>query len=275
MSDYGFATYDGKKLKGSINSKWPIFGPKYKDIAKCFKTIHITDTYSAPLLSANLSQPADNSDTEYRWNEKQLIAQFEHGYNFRPLGYAYFSGDLLVNVRCMIDQEEVITGSASPYGGNFTIYGNATQALPILPNMSEQMVASYISTAYSATEMSLDSFFFGIQDGEGTGGARNDIIVPTVCLDDIKKDYFVADPLYGPVYNPYVVEIDEKYVKIYRNVYWLDYWYRFYRSFDSPLFPEDSFTHLINDRVQGAVSYTGSSIDCSIYLAPYRMEDLL
>ena len=49
MSDYGFATYDEKNPKkrlGTINSKWPIFGPKYANISKTFKTVHINDTYS-------------------------------------------------------------------------------------------------------------------------------------------------------------------------------------------------------------------------------------
>ena len=34
MSDYGFATYDertGKRI-AKINSKYPVFGPKYADI---------------------------------------------------------------------------------------------------------------------------------------------------------------------------------------------------------------------------------------------------
>ena len=47
MSDYGFATYDGSvhnRRKGVVNSKWPIFGPKYTDISRCYKTFHLSDT---------------------------------------------------------------------------------------------------------------------------------------------------------------------------------------------------------------------------------------
>ena len=106
MSDYGFATYDdksGKKRLGSVNSKWPIFGPKYANIDKCFKTIHISETYMPNYKTADLPQPVIPSGSyyaynDYRWHEKQLIYQYEHGYDFRPVGYAVFSGDMTVNV---------------------------------------------------------------------------------------------------------------------------------------------------------------------------------
>lgn len=282
MSDYGFATYDEKNPKkrlGTINSKWPIFGPKYVDISRAFKTIHINDTYS-PSYKTGTATPVIPSgeyyaSTEKRWNEKQLIHQFEHGYKFRPVGYAVFSGDLVVNVKCTITQTEVITGSTSSYGGNFTLDGLATQSIPILPAVRGQMKASYVSTSYSPAELGLGSYFFGIQDIGGYGGARGDIKVPNSCLSAIKRDYIVASDYLGGGSVPYVVEIDDKYVKIYRNTYWLDFWLKFYSSYNSPSYPQLNYTHSVDDRIKGATSYAGTSIDCTIYLSPYSLEELI
>lgn len=275
MSDYGFATYDEKNPKkrlGTINSKWPIFGPKYTHIGRAFKTIHINDTYT-PSYKTGAATPVIPSgryyaSTEKRWNEKQLVHQFEHGYNFRPVGYVVFSGNLVVNVKCTITQSETITGSADPYGGNFTLDGMAIQNIPVLPSVKKQMVASYIQTSYSPSELELGNYFFGIQGRSGYGGARGDIKVPDSCISAIKHDYVVANDRVNEGANPYVVEIDEKYVKIYRNVYWLDHWLKYYSSYSSS-------THSLDDRIKGATNYAGTSIDCTIYLAPYRMEDLL
>lgn len=282
MSDYGFATYDEKNPKkrlGTINSKWPIFGPKYVDISRAFKTIHINDTYT-PSYKTGTATPVIPSggyyaSTEKRWHEKQLIHQFEHGYNFRPVGYAVFSGDLVVNVKCTITQNDVITGNTSYYGGNFTLDGLATQSIPILPAVRGQMKASYISTAYSPTELGLGKYFFGIQDTGGYGGVRGDIRVPDSCLSVIKRDYTVADDYIGDGDVPYVVEIDEKYVKIYRNTYWLDFWLKWYSSYYDASYPQFNFTHSIDDRIKGATSYAGTSIDCTIYLAPYSLEEMI
>lgn len=282
MSDYGFATYDEKNPKkrlGTINSKWPIFGPKYADIGRAFKTIHIVDTYT-PNYKTGAATPSIPSGgyygtTEKRWAEKQLIHQFEHGYNFRPVGYATFSGSLVINVKCTITQNEVITGNTSPYGGNFTLNGLATQTIPLLPDVRRQMKASYVSTTYSPVELAIGNYFFGIDDSNGYGGYyRRDIIVPNSCIGAIKRDYTVAGYYEGEPDAPYKIEIDDKYVKIYRNVFWLDFWLKWYSSYTSS-YSQYNYTHSINDRIKGATYYTGSDIDCTIYLAPYSLEDLI
>lgn len=281
MSDYGFATYDEKNPKkrlGTINSKWPIFGPKYAHISKAFKTIHINDTYT-PSYKTGATTPTIPSGAYYgtsekRWHEKQLIHQFEHGYDFRPVGYAVFSGDFVANVKCTITQTEVITGNTSSYGGNFTMDGMATQTIPILPAVRGQMKASYISTSYSPTELAIGNYFFGIGDSNGYGGYRKDITVPNSCISAIKRDYVVAGYYVGDGDVPYVVEIDDKYVKIYRNTYWLDFWLKYYSYYNSS-YPEYNYTHSIDDRIKGATSWAGTSIDCTIYLAPYKMEELV
>ena len=284
MSDYGFATYDernDKKRLGSVNSKWPIFGPKYADISRGFKTIHITETYEPDYKTADLPEPVIPSGSyyaynDYRWHEKQLIYQYEHGYKFRPMGYAVFSGDLTINVLCTITQTETITGNTSSYGGNFTISGRAVQDIPILPNVKSQMVASYVSTSYNPVELSIGNYFFGIGSVDGTGSnVRRDITIPNECVSAIKRDYTVASSYVGDADRPYIVEIDEKYVKIYRNTYWLDYRGKWYSSYTPQSYPELNYTHNIDARVKGATSYAGSSLDCTIYLAPYRLEDFV
>lgn len=284
MSDYGFATYDdksGKKRLGSVNSKWPIFGPKYANIDKCFKTIHISETYMPNYKTADLPEPVIPSGSyyaynDYRWHEKQLIYQYEHGYDFRPVGYAVFSGDMTINVKCTITQTETITGNTSPSGGNFTLDGMATQNIPILPNVKSQMEASYVSTGYNPVELAIGKYFFGIGSLNGGGSnVRRDITIPNECVSAIKQDYTVASSYIGDADRPYIVEIDEKYVKIYRNTYWLDYRGRWYSSFTSQSYPELNFTHNIDARVKGATSYAGSELDCTVYLAPYRLEDFV
>lgn len=271
MSDYGFATYDDKNVKrrlGVVNSKWPIFGPKYADIGRCFKTIHITDTYTPDYKTASLNNPGDAGYTEYRWHEKQLIKQFEHKMGFRPVGYAFFSGNIILNVKCTITQTENRNGIASA-GGYFTLNGNARQDMPVLPSMSKQMVPSYVSTGNGMGELQLDNYYFGITDYAGHSYAtRSDIIVPDACLGTIKMDFVVANEWYGGAEYPYVVEIDDKYVKIYRNMYWLDHWSRNYISYNS------SYRE-VNDRIKGASYYAGTELDCTVYLCPYRMEDLV
>lgn len=283
MNDYGFATYDektGKKRQGTVNSKWPIFGPKYSQIGNCFKTIHITDTTIPEFKDADLPEPQVSSGqydfNEYRWHEKELVHQFKHGFKYRPVGYAVFSGDLHINVDCTITQTVTMTGNPDPMGGDFTISGRAMQNMPVLPNIKSQMVPSYISTAYSPSELSIGNYFFGIKGDDNSGPAtRSDIIVPSSCYYYVKQNYIVANRIIGNADVPYVVEIDDEYVKIYRNNYWLDFRGRFYQSYTSTLTPSSNYTRNIDFRVKGATDYAGSSLDCTIYLAPYKLEDLI
>ena len=118
MSDYGFATYDEKtgRKAGSINSKWPIFGPRYKDIKRAFKTFHITDTkqYNPNAMSASsVVLPPVEVGVEYEQflinqyhasvRESEPILTIPHGYGKRPLGYATISGTFSKNTRCVWD----------------------------------------------------------------------------------------------------------------------------------------------------------------------------
>lgn len=279
MSNYGFATYDDKKTTrktGEINSKWPIFGPKYSDIKKCFKTIHITDTYEPSYKTADLPLPEKFSENEYRWSERQLIYQFEHKMGFRPVGYAFASGNIKVRIKGTITQNEVKTGDVSSYGGNFTLNGVASADIPILPNIGGYH-ASVISTGYSPLEISLTNKAFGIASRQMLDYGyiiRDDIIVPDACISAIQRNFYV----YGPNNEnpmPYEIEIDDKYVKIYRNVQWLDWRYYYYSSYTGSYTHDFDYTLDIRDRVKCASYYAGSEVDFTIYLCPYKMEDLI
>lgn len=277
MSDYGFATYDDKNEKklGSINSKWPIFGPKYSQIAKCFKTIHITDTYEPSFKTANLGSPSLNSngwgETEYRWHERTLICQFKHGFNYRPMGYAVFSGNLVLNVPCQIVQSVNNWQTDNNLGGNFTLNGRKTETVPILPSLKEQMVMSYVDTSYTGNKLIPKNYLFEINT---SSYPTRDITVPDDCVGYIKRQFYVSTEGLGAM-NPYEVEIDDEYVKIYRNLYWLDWRGRYYYAYNSSYSSTYSFRYEANERVKGMTSWAGSSVDCTVYLAPYRIGDLL
>lgn len=287
MSDYGFATYDDrndKKRLGSINSKWPIFGPKYKDISRCFKTVHLVDTYTPGFKTADLPAPVIPSGdpwayNDYRWHEKQLIHRFEHGYDKRPLGYAVFSGNLVINVDCTITQVETRVGERCPsYGGNFTLNGRNMSEIPILPSVSDQMKESILETSLAPNVPNIENYLFTIWSQEYTEywGISPTITVPNNSVAVELQTYYVASNWITPdtIEKPYVVEIDDKYVNIYRNLYWLDFRSRWYSEL-SGYGPPYDYTLDIYDRIKGATSFAGTTLDCTVYLAPYSMEDLL
>ena len=271
MSNYGFATYDEKKknrLQGVVNSKWPIFGPKYSDIKHAFKTVHITDTYQQDfVVGPNVrvpdpqggSQGTGYSTSIERGVIRQLVATIPHGYGFRPLGYIQFSGTIQQNTRCKWKYDSVVD-----YAGNWLpslapIYGNSNKPVDyisnpalIFPIEGSSYVPGYgsFSVAYPPT---------------GYGGVYYYLTNP--------NGLWIVDAL-DPNYKgfmPYEVEIDEENVYIYRNTYWLDQIGRFYQW--------DTYYQLIRTdqraRSQGVMDWAGSSIDLTIYLCPYKLEDLL
>lgn len=267
MSDYGFATYDektGKKREGSVNSKWPIFGPKYGDIKKAFRTIHFTDTKSYSIRSASLSLPPQNEDgakTEYHGYEKILIATIPHGYKKRPMGYAVITGGYSKNTRGRWEyvrqfdnwgmwpasttlnstrSESGLMGTSVGYG--LDAFGD-TNAYPFNENFFQNCGMSYPNDLYGYPMEGMyiaDGYFYVPGNNSST-------------------------PDNGERRVPYSIEIDATNVYVYRWYYWCDVWTRIYVSggFD------------IRGRFKGIIDYAGSSFDMTIYLAPYSMEDLV
>lgn len=261
MSDYGFATYDkgGKRRTGSVNSKWPIFGPRYADIKRAFRTIHFTDTYTQTYYnSPNVELPPANNYQEDmdRGSFRQLVATIPHGYGFRPLGYVSFSGSFSRNIRCKWDYvravdtrgnwapsavvtsyQNVTQGGISSFGGIIATLQQTSVVPPFSPNMFD---VNYVDNVYP--------------------GLKNEW--PSSSL------YITLE---AQTVQPYEAEIDENNIYIYRITYWVDKYGRWYRSESG----QYGYTEDCRARSQGVVDWAGSEFDATIYLCPYRMEDLV
>lgn len=268
MSNYGFATYDDKtkSLLGSVNSKWPIFGPEYNSISKCFKTIHLSDITEQNYITGNPSTPT-GLNYDY-WGidsgkSKQLIFQIEHGFNFRPIGYAFFNGDVKRTSKIQVSQSEVIGSgwSAGEFGGNFTLSGQGSDSVLARPDIVSQIIEGEDTGDF--TFFNFDYVIVGDSSTEYTPTLR----IPNNCLGIFKTFYSLIS---GDKNVPYSVEIDGKYVKIYRYIDWIDYKgrYRYISSYSS------TYDYDINQRIKAITSYSGTELDCTVYLCPYSMEDL-
>lgn len=267
MSDYGFVTYDantGKRLEASVNSKWPIFGPKYGDIKRAFRTIHFTDTkqYAYRTSSSVVLPPEQRGGiSQYHGYEKVLIATIPHGYSRRPLGYATISGSYVKNTRSkwVYTRTTDNTGQFPPSGtleavqvGTGTMISNV--GAPILPTSSTPSPGASFHDNYFGETLTYPAF-------------------PVAYLTDnhyqIPGNNAAAADGEGQYRPPYSVEIDDTNVYVYRYYYWSDVYKRdFYAYAGTTQFD-------VRARMSGIIDYAGSSFDVTIYLCPYSMGDLL
>ena len=266
MSDYGFATYDsksGKKIEGSVNSKWPIFGPDYSDIKRAFKTVHIIDTkqYSYRTSSSVVLPSASrNSISQYHGYEKVLVATIPHGYKKRPLGYAIISGSFVKNTRGkwaytrQTDYYNFFPPSATLYGVGVET-GNMQNAVGgmLRPTENAGDYTVFGMNPYSNCNISYpnDSYWYMVDNYYSIPGDNSSL-----------EDFMGQDR------PPYEIEIDDNNVYLYRYYYWSDVYKRDY-YYDSRVIWD------LRARMQGIVDYAGSEFDLTIYLCPYSMEDLL
>ncbi|MBQ1569591.1 MAG: hypothetical protein IIZ78_00600 [Clostridiales bacterium] len=266
MSDYGFATYDktGKKRTGSVNSKWPIFGPKYADIKRAFRTIHFTDTtqYDYRTSSSVVLPPAQRGGiSQYHGYEKVLIATIPHGYKRRPLGYVTFSGSYVKNTRSkwVYTRTTDNTGQFPPSStlqavqvGTGTMISNV--GAPILPTTATPSPGASFDDNYFGETLSYPTFPVAFLVDNHYQIPGNNTSQPDGALH------------YRP---PYGAEIDDTNVYIYRYYYWSDVYKRDYYSYSGTV----QFD--VRARMSGIIDYAGSSFDATIYLCPYSMEDLV
>lgn len=261
MSDYGFATYDektGKRRLGVVNSKWPIFGPSYNDIKKSFKTFHVTDTYRQDYVYSPdvvLPPPDDYQENIARGVNKILVATIPHGYKFRPLGYVSFSGVFTKNIRCKWDYENAVDTSGL-WAPSTILYNVDSSNIPSLSGCD-----GYIySTTYNDGAFNVNMYEVDYPE---------DVYyyLKNPWLEIVDRD----DPN-SPVVQPYTVEIDDKNIYLYRNTYWMDKYGRWYYEYQSQYVNTKSD---LRARSQGVIDWEGSDFDFTIYLAPYRMEDLI
>ena len=272
MSDYGFATYDEKtgKIAEKINSKYPIFGPEYKNINVQYRTIHINDTQQNAVRSASLSTPA--MDTNYSWtgtqydiyygesyyatNYDELVYSYEHGLSKRPMGYAVITGTLVRNTRTKLVQTVV---AGSNVGGNFTLNNVFTASTTLAPSRNGLM-----ELTPSVVDM-WDYNVVTVKRPNDGGVAGEDIIISNSCLG-IFGDYPNATDVRGVNTKlPYRVVIDDKKVYVYRNISWADHLVRA---------GYQNATLDVRERTQAIEDYAGSSLDVTVYLVPYSLGDL-
>lgn len=253
MSNYGFATYDSEtqRIQGMVNSKFPIFGPRYNDIDKAFRTIHITDTYQSGFItSPNVHlPPAQRYQTiADQGVNRMLIATIPHGFKQRPLGYVTFSGSFVKNVRCRWEYTNAYD-YYQYYAPSTTLTSTTTKDIDAISDASGNIMA----TAYTGDWSAFAQNYFSVS-------------YPSPII------YFVRQAgIEIPGGNPYEVEIDDTNVYVYRNIYWIDSYVRDYYYYSEGQNLEWDF----RSRAKGVVDFAGSSFDMTLYLCPYTMEELL
>lgn len=285
MSDYGFATFDKKtgRKDVSVNSKWPIFGPRYKDIKNAFKTIHITDTkqYNPNAMSASSvvlppTYPVVEGEAQYLINqyhasvrEDEPILTIPHGFDKRPLGYVTISGTYSKNTRCVWDYTNFkddwgdyppsakLEGAETIAGAMLSVAGSEIQDL----NEPAGAGGAFYNNPWAGSGTGIISY----PDGTADWLRYNEFSIPGD-NSSIPDEY--PPGKYRP---PYSVEVDDKNIYVYRHYYWCDVYKRYYyigntismRGYD------------LRARIKGVIDYAGSDFDLTIYLCPYSMEDLI
>ena len=266
MSDYGFATYDersGKRIEGVVNSKWPIFGPKYKDIKRAFRTIHITDTQqynfrSSP--SVSLPSATRNAISQFHGYEKVLIATIPHGYDKRPFGYATISGSFVKNTRGRwaytrtTDYYNTFPPSATLTGVGMKT-GNMQSAVSggLRPMTASGAIDDFSGNSFADCGITYpaDSYWYMVQN-----------------YYTIPGDNSTAEDMFGVSRPPYAVEIDDENVYLYRYYYWSDVYKRDY-------YYNNRVDRELRARMYGIIDYAGSDFDLTLYLCPYSLEEMI
>lgn len=275
MSDYGFATYDEKtgRVAMKINSKWPVFGPEYSKIAKEFKTVSLVDAKENTVKTASLSVPGYDynftgygesydiyyGESVYATYVDQTVYRYEHGLGFRPLGYYTISGKLNRVTKVQLTQSNVKGGA--DYGGSFTVNANFTSTgvcTPIRGGMRQADTDTWMWVYNQIVPMSLSN----------GGVAGTNVIIPDACLGVFSSWANRTDlhyNMYSEDFTPYRVEIDDKEVKIIKRYCWADHLVR-------AGYQDGSLD--VRQRTKAIENYAGTTLDITIYLVPYSLEDV-
>jgi hypothetical protein len=284
MSDYGFATYDERtgRVSEKINSKYPIFGPEYKNISTQYKTVKIFDTTVNKISNLPSSGVTIPTDSECYWisqdhyfgenggpqgiYEDKCIYRYKHGFKKRPFGYAIITGKLVRNLRYVLQQNQV---SGMNMGGTFRVPlsgdGVITSNIELAPRMGKMS-----QLTISAGEPWVDPTVMVTKVAQG-GVATRDIIIKDSCDNAFVRPlyYHIANSGGQPVdQSPYRVEITDTEVKIYRRTFWYDSIARAFQT--APSYA----AYNVNQRTKLVEDYAGSRLEVTIYLVPYNMEDL-
>lgn len=282
MSDYGFATYDERtgNIAEKINSKYPIFGPDYANIKDHFRTTHIECVSQNSVKTASISVPSPTEDWEdydtgetYKYGDVEygsyddvLVTKYKHGYHKRPLGYYLITGSITKNTHYTLQQVQT-SGSV---GGNFTLSGTITETENLTPKRSDMKG--------TVSGGAMDIWNYGYIQVEKEPPIWDDsVIIPNACMgiftwymngSDVhwvqqNDPDFPADEMFR---GCFWVTIDDEYVYIWQRTFWTDHIFNARRT-SSPNAQAYQRTKAIED-------YAGSSVDVTVYLMPYSMEDL-
>ena len=259
MSDYGFKTHDATN-KMALNAKNPLFGFDMGHRPRAFKTFRITDAKQNAVHTGNVPTPEppvyDGWSTAENYDHgsiRELIKKVEHGYNFRPVGYATITGTLKVNRKIRIEQ----TQRAGSYGGNYSRNFDkpAEQSWEITPNQFNEPWIAYTGIGLYGAQAILEPSDF-------TG---------TTWQYDIQY-YFSG--FYGQWTNndpeyPIRIEIDDKYIYFYRMYNWYDEIRRIRYIYNGRTYED------LQERVKIADNFAGSTYNVTVYLCPYPLKELL
>lgn len=275
-NNYGIKTI-GKGRQVSLNGKWPILGFDINKIETAFRTTRINDSSvndfypsgnDIPAYSA--LNPAGFGVNEMSGVVRKLVAKYEHGYSYRPMGYWTVSGTMNLQGRTTMIQNA--TGSESSWsGGSYgpleSTYrlGQYNQILPLTPEIGK------ISLPTITTSGNLRNLYW-LSAAIGSNQSCDIVILS-------------GNPVYGTYYLEYAdpgnnqlgawidVQVDEKYVYIYINHAWWDKCYRYaFRTSGGTIDPN---VFDVRWRLQSIAETTGSVFDVNVYLTPYKIEEMI
>ena len=268
MSDYGFATYDERtgKVSEKINSKYPIFGPEYRNIATQYKTIHISDLTVKNVKPQTLPNPEPDSEWDFsstvneyssggvqfqRWFynyqnygfnssnggvEKREIYRYKHGFRKRPLGYYTITGNFKINNRAVLTQNVLVNNTGTSVGGEIPSLETVdTTSYNIIPRMNKFELNSANGSSIS-DNYPIENIYTTKASGLGTSYIR----LPQTCFNFFVTSEKSPSNVYSPcayttdtakspinITDRYSVEIDDEWVVLYRTTYYNEYVARF------------------------------------------------
>lgn len=277
MSDYGFKTHDETGAT-AINAKHHIFGFDMAHTPRAFKTFHFTDAKEGELVDAGLAMPdtttmdpsgvgwGDGENTQ--WGaQTTLITKVEHGYNFRPVGYATITGTLNVQNRIKVTQTQIVA-TTEDFGGNYTYttVKQEKQGEQLSPNIKSKIWIPYDTwPSFCGPYETLSSADFPNTTWNFPFPEQVMLNHPWGPLGD--EDFM--DKWSSP--DPIHVEIDEKYIYFYRTNLWSD---TKRRAKFIDIFTRETTRDLL-EQVQIATEFVGSTYDVTVYLCPFSLEMLL
>lgn len=311
MSDYGFKTLKSGKERPkdiAINAKYTNIGFDLRHKPTPFITVSINDTRTNPYATngtrgynpttkPELSQLTNTGLYYYDYFNNpfpvlgkanktygaidEVIYRVEHGYNFRPAGYAIYTGKLNYNLQknivgTPIAGQNIVTADGyteSDYNWNLMRPFNTTTTTPIIvdgtltPKMNV-MKAKYVDVIND------HNFQYTIRPSDvPTTSIINNLIKDAVFNFSMKE---LQLQLVDDYKFPFWIEVDDKYITVYRTYYWCEMWGRLYMrsqsnrgSISASAYIEDEF------KIKMVEQTYGSTVDITVMLFPYKMEDIL